>query len=106
MLAKMPSSSKLAPAPSRGSAPFRDQMEAVKGAISIERVAGVYGVSRRHGNGRMRGRCLSPEHEDGTPSMDLDPDTQSFTCYGCGTYGYVIDLVMLAERPATWLRGS
>jgi hypothetical protein len=101
MLSKMPPP-KLAPARSQSSAAFGRTLEAVKSAISIERVACDYGEFSRVGNGRLRGRCLSPGHEDRTPSMTVYPEAQRFKCYGCGAHGDVLELVMLADKCELW----
>ena len=80
-----------------GLAPPQRQIEAVKGGVRIEAVAADYGETRLMGAGRLLGRCVSPNHEDKTPSMTIYTDEQRFKCYGCGAYGDVIDLVRLAE---------
>jgi DNA primase len=77
--------------------PMRSNIRAVKAAVPIEQVAQDYGEFRLVGNGRLVGRCLSPAHEDRTPSKSIYTDTQRFRCYGCGAHGDVIDLLMLAE---------
>ncbi len=43
------------------------------------------------------GRCLSPDHEDRTPSTTIYVEEQRFRCFGCGAHGDVLDLVMLVE---------
>jgi DNA primase len=71
----------------------------VKEAVRIEQVANEYGEFRLAGSGRLLGRCVSPDHEDKTPSLTIDTEQQRFRCYGigCGARGDVFDLVMLAE---------
>jgi DNA primase len=76
---------------------MRPNLRAVKDAVRIEEVAQDYGEFRMVGNGRLLGRCLSPAHQDRTPSKSVYTDTQRFRCYGCGASGDVIDLLMLAE---------
>lgn len=51
---------------------------------------------RRSGK-RLVGRCPMPDHEDRTPSFFVNPDKQSYRCFGCGAHGDVIDLVMKVE---------
>lgn len=87
-----------------GPASFRRQLEAVKEGVRIECVAADYGEFRRLGNGQLLGSCVSPDHEDKTPSMTVYPETQTFKCYGigCGAQGDVLDLVMLAEGCTLW----
>jgi DNA primase len=88
----------------RHSRPFQRQLEAVKTSVRIEQVAQEYGEHRLLGNGRLLGRCVSPSHEDKTPSMTVYTETQTFKCYGigCGAQGDVLDLVQLAEGCELW----
>ncbi len=81
---------------------FSRQIEAVKEGARIEQVAQSYGEFRPAGAGRLLGRCLSPDHEDRTPSMTLYLGDQHFHCYGCGERGDVLDLVGLAEGCELW----
>ncbi len=86
------------PAEDRGSTPAsRRQIDKVKEGTRIELVAAGYGEFRMVANGQMLGRCVSPHHEDKTPSMTVYTGEQRFRCYGCGEHGDVLDLVMLAE---------
>ncbi len=80
-------------------ASFRRQVEAVKEAARIEDVASDYGAFRLMGAGRLLGRCVSPDHEDKTPSMHIFTNEQRFKCFGigCGEHGDVLDLVQRAE---------
>ena len=83
---------------------FKRQLEAVKNGVRIEQVVQEYGEHRLLGNGRLLGQCVSPVHEDKTPSMTVYTDTQTFKCYGigCGAHGDVLDLVQLAEGCELW----
>ena len=45
---------------------------------------------------QQRGRYLCaccPLHSEKTPSFCVNPEKQSFKCYGCGKYGDAIDFV-------------
>ena len=84
------------PAKPQSSAPPR-QIEAIKSSVRLEDVAGDYGSFRLAGDGRLLGRCISPDHEDHTPSMTIYTDEQKFKCFGCQEHGDVIDFLMLAE---------
>ncbi len=86
----------------RISRPLLRQIEAVKEGARIEEVAGYYGQFKLAGSGRLVGRCLSPEHEDRTPSMYVYTDDPHFHCFGCGESGDVVDLVRLAEGCEFW----
>jgi len=85
-------------------AAFRRQLEAVKDAVRIERVAQDYGEFKLTGSGRLLGRCISRDHEDRTPSFTIYTEEQRFCCYGigCGAHGDVLDLVQLAEGCELW----
>ena len=83
---------------------FKRQLEAVKTSVRIEQVVQEYGEYRLLGYGRLLGHCVSPTHEDKTPSMTVYTETQTFKCYGigCGAQGDVLDLVQLAEGCELW----
>ncbi len=81
---------------------FLRQIEAVKKGARIEEVAADYGEFKLAGSGRLVGRCLSPGHEDRTPSLTLYTEEQRFRCYGCNESGDVLDLVRLAEGCELW----
>ena len=78
-------------------AAFRRQVTALKDGVRIEEVAAEYGNFRPTGTSRLLGRCLSPSHEDRTPSMTIYTDRQKFRCYSCGERGDAIDLEMLVN---------
>jgi hypothetical protein len=76
---------------------LRRQLDKIKSAVSIAEVAGEYGTFKQTAPARLLGRCLSPSHEDKTPSMQLFTDTQTFKCFGCHVRGDVLDLIRLLE---------
>jgi CHC2 zinc finger len=78
----------------------RKAVEVIKDNVPIEQVASEYGEFRLLGKGRLLGRCVSPLHEDKTPSMTVFTDTQRFKCFGCGIGGDVLDLEEFAGRHA------
>jgi hypothetical protein len=39
------------------------------------------------------GKCPLPGHDDRTPSFTINPDRQTFHCFGCHAHGDVIDFV-------------
>ena len=41
-------------------------------------------------SGRAMVRCPLPDHDDSTPSMQLDLNRNRYRCYGCGAHGDVI----------------
>jgi hypothetical protein len=47
---------------------------------------------RRSGH-NLIGKCPLPEHNDKNPSFTVNPDKQTFNCFGCGAHGDVISFV-------------
>lgn len=88
----------------QGPASFRRQLEAVKDCARIELVAQDYGEFKLAGSGRLLGRCVSPSHEDRTPSLTIFTEEQRFKCFGigCEAHGDVLDFMMLAEGCELW----
>ena len=83
--------------------PRTSGIEAIKEGVSIEDVAREYGEFKLAGAGRLLGRCVSPDHEDKTPSLTVWTETGTFKCFGCQAHGDVLDLEGLAGRHAdTW----
>ena len=83
--------------------PRTSGIEAIKEAVRIETVASEYGEFKLTGAGRLLGRCVSPDHEDKTPSLTVWTETGTFRCFGCQAHGDVLDLEGLAGRHAdTW----
>jgi hypothetical protein len=84
-------------------AAFRRQIETVKDGVCITQVASEYGLFKAAPSGRLIGRCISPDHEDKTPSFVVYRQGQRFHCFGCQARGDVVDLVRLAEPTmAVW----
>jgi DNA primase len=50
---------------------------------------------RRIGKERV-GRCPLPDHEDKTPSFNVNPEKNVFYCHGCSRGGDVVDLARFA----------
>ncbi len=83
--------------------PRTSGIEAIKEGVRIETVASEYGEFKLTGAGRLLGRCVSPDHEDKTPSMTVWTETGTFRCFGCQAHCDVLDLEGLAGRHAdTW----
>jgi hypothetical protein len=83
--------------------PRTSGIEAIKQGVSIEDVAREHGEFKQAGAGGLLGRCVSPDHEDRTPSLTVWTETGTFRCFGCQAHGDVIDLEGLAGRHAdTW----
>lgn len=49
---------------------------------------------RRQPGGELRSRCPFPDHDDRSPSFDVNPDKQVWHCRGCGRGGDLFAFVM------------
>jgi DNA primase len=68
---------------------------AIKNAIDIVALVGESLALRRAGS---KYKALCPWHADHNPSLELNPDRQSFKCWSCGVGGDVFDFVMKYEH--------
>jgi DNA primase len=95
---------------------FDTAKEEVKRAIDIVDLVGEYIPLRREGRG-YKGLC--PWHDDSRPSLQVNPQRQTFRCWVCNIGGDIFSfiekregvsfreaLVMLAERAGVVLRGT
>ncbi|WP_165227197.1 DNA primase [Aquisphaera insulae] len=64
---------------------------AIKSAIDIVALAGETLQLRRMGS---KYKALCPFHDDHNPSLEVNPERQSFKCWSCGAGGDVFDFVM------------
>ena len=72
------------------------EIERLKSAVSLERLAEARGVKLVRRGKDLFGRC--PFHDDRTPSLVISPETNLWHCLGaCQVGGSVIDWVMRAE---------
>ena len=70
-------------------------IDQIKSKVRIEDVAGGYVNLLRCGK-LFKGLC--PFHDDHHPSLIVDPQKQTFTCYACGEHGDVIAFVQKMEH--------
>lgn len=70
-------------------------LSAIKNAVDIVALAGDYLALRRVGS---RFKALCPFHDDHNPSLELNPERQSFKCWSCGVGGDIFDFVKNIER--------
>ena len=70
-------------------------IDQIKRSVRLEEVAGHYVKLSRRGK-LFIGLC--PFHADHHPSLTVDPQKQTFTCYACGEHGDVIAFVQKMER--------
>ena len=70
-------------------------LAAIKQAVDIVTLVGEYLPLHRTGS---KYKALCPFHDDHTPSLELNPDRQSFKCWSCGAGGDIFDFVKDYER--------
>src|SRR5437868_11833713 len=70
-------------------------LAAIKQAVDIVALVGEYLPLHRAGS---KFKALCPFHDDHNPSLELNPERQSFKCWSCGTGGDVFDFVMNLDR--------
>ncbi len=72
-------------------------LSAIKSAVDIVALVGDYlpGTLRRVGN---KFKALCPFHDDHNPSLELNPERQSFKCWSCGAGGDIFDFVKNIEH--------
>jgi len=68
---------------------------AIKSAVDIVGLVGEYLPLRRAGS---RYKALCPFHDDRNPSLELNPQRQTFKCWSCGAGGDVFDFIQRYER--------
>ena len=77
------------------SGPALDAKEQVRQAIDIVDLVGSYVQLRRQGRNYV-GLC--PWHDDSRPSLQVNPERQSFKCWVCDYGGDVFSFIMKMER--------
>ena len=75
--------------------PSKSTLAAIKHAVDIVALVGEYLPLHRSGS---KFKALCPFHDDHNPSLELNPDRQSYKCWSCGAGGDVFDFVMEYER--------
>ncbi|MHB1560271.1 MAG: DNA primase [Isosphaeraceae bacterium] len=72
-------------------------LSAIKSAVDIVSLVGDYlpGTLRRVGS---KFKALCPFHDDHNPSLELNPERQSFKCWSCGAGGDIFDFVKNYEH--------
>ncbi len=70
-------------------------LAAIKQAVDIVTLIGEYLPLHRTGS---KYKALCPFHDDHNPSLELNPDRQSFKCWSCGAGGDIFDFVKDYER--------
>ncbi|HEX3997651.1 MAG TPA: DNA primase [Pirellulales bacterium] len=72
-----------------------DDKERVRQAIDIVDLVGSYLQLRREGRGY---KAICPWHDDTRPSLQVNPDRQSFKCWVCDLGGDIFSFVMKIEN--------
>lgn len=75
--------------------PLSDAKERVRQAVDIVDLVGDYLQLRREGRGY---KALCPWHDDSRPSLQVNPERQSFRCWVCDVGGDVFSFVMRMEN--------
>ena len=73
---------------------LQDAKEQVRQAIDIVELVGSYVALRRQGRGYV-GVC--PWHDDTRPSLQVNPERQSFKCWVCDIGGDIFSFLMQME---------
>ena len=79
------------------SGPSFDTKQRVKEATDIVELVGGYLQLRREGRGY---KALCPWHDDSRPSLQINPERQSWKCWVCNLGGDVFSFVMQMENVA------
>jgi len=73
---------------------MQDAKEQIRQAIDIVDLASSYMALRRQGRGYV---ALCPWHDDSRPSMQINPERQSFKCWVCDIGGDIFSFLMRIE---------
>ena len=72
-----------------------NSLSAIKNAVDIVALVGESLTLRRVGN---KYKALCPFHDDHNPSLELNPERQSYKCWSCGAGGDIFDFVKNYEH--------
>ena len=71
-------------------------LAAIKHAVDIVSLVAEYGLPAHRSGPKLKTLC--PFHDDHNPSLELNPDRQSYKCWSCGAGGDVFAFVQEIER--------
>ncbi|MDR3638039.1 MAG: DNA primase [Isosphaeraceae bacterium] len=71
-------------------------LAAIKNAVNIVTLIGDYLPSLTRSGSKFKALC--PFHDDHTPSLEVNPERQSYKCWSCGAGGDVFDFVQGYDR--------
>lgn len=69
---------------------------AIKGAVDIVKLVSDYGLSLHRAGSRYKAAC--PWHDDRHPSLEVNPERQTFKCWVCNIGGDVFEFVQKMDR--------
>lgn len=72
-----------------------DELAVIRASVSIERIAGDYGIALKKKGNEFVGLC--PFHNERSPSFTVVPAKHFWHCFGCSAHGDVFDLVERIE---------
>ncbi len=72
-----------------------DDKERIRQAVDIVDLVGSYLQLRREGRGY---KALCPWHDDSRPSLQVNPERQSFKCWVCDIGGDIFSFIMKMEK--------
>ncbi|WP_337174446.1 DNA primase [Paludisphaera sp.] len=75
---------------------FDAAKSAIKSAVDIVRLVGDYGLALHRAGSRYKAIC--PWHDDRHPSLEVNPDRQTFKCWVCNIGGDVFEFVQRMDR--------
>lgn len=71
-------------------------LAAIKNAVDIVSLVSDYGLQLTRSGSKYKALC--PFHDDHRPSMELNPERQSYKCWSCGAGGDIFDFVKEFDR--------
>ena len=75
---------------------LQDAKEQIRQAVDIVDLVGSYVALRRQGRGYV---ALCPWHDDSRPSLQVNPERQSFKCWVCDIGGDIFSFLDEDGRP-------
>lgn len=71
-------------------------LAAIKDAVDIVSLVAEYGLPSHRNGSKLKALC--PFHDDHKPSLELNPERQSYKCWSCGAGGDVFTFVQEYEK--------
>jgi DNA primase len=71
-------------------------LAAIKNAVDIVSLVADYGLPSHRTGAKLKTLC--PFHDDHNPSLELNPERQSYKCWSCGAGGDIFTFVKEIER--------